>query len=854
MADGPASLATNGRAAMTDPTSVTPSSAASAPDRTAGDAARQLRDRVHELTTLLDVLPIGIGIAADRECATIEVNAAFATTLGLARDDNASLTAPEGERPTNFRVLDAAGREVPADQLPMQVAARDGRTVRELEVDVVHDDGRVVRLLEYAAPLFDDQGEPRGAVGAFIDITDRRRADERAQFLVRLDDALRTHSDPAAILARACELLGRHLDATRCAYAAVEDDQEHFTIPYEYTPSDAAPPLVGRWALSSFGDTVAARLRTGHTLVVNDVHQELPQDAGAFAALSVAATVCAAAVRDGRLTAMMAVHSARPRRWHADDVALVEVVADRCWESLERARAVRELQATSERYRMMADVMPQLVWTAGADGAVDYYSARASNYSGLRAAAAGTTDWQPMIHPEDLGPTVAAWRRAMADTAPYAFEHRLLMANGEYRWHLSRAEPIRLRDEHGAQQLRWFGTATDVHELRQTQTALRVQEERLREMDRRKDEFLAILAHELRNPLAPLRTAAELLQRTDHPADTARRVAPVMLRQITQMVRLIDDLLDVSRITAGRIQLQRQPAPLEPLVQQAVDAHRSAFDEGGVTLTIDLPAGPCWIDVDPTRFVQIVSNLLHNAAKFTPRGGTVRIAATTSAPTSDAPGTLRLRVVDTGAGIAADDLADIFTLFVQGREAGGRSGLGIGLALARQLVALHGGRIDASSDGPGRGACFTVELPVLSVAPAPLAAGGAHAAERFDGQRVLVVDDNRDAAETLSMVLTDAGADVRTAADGQSAIAEVAAWRPDAVLLDIGMPDLDGYDTCRAVRQVLAGAPARIVAVTGFGQEHDKRSALDAGFDAHLTKPVTLASIAAALESRPRPN
>lgn len=816
------------------------------------DAARLLRQRGHELATLLDVLPIGIGIAADRECSNIEVNAAFATTLGLARDDNASLTAPVGERPTNFKVLDLDGREVPADQLPMQVAARDGRVVRDLEFDLVHDDGRVVRLLEYAAPLFDDDGVPRGAVGAFVDITERRRADERAQFLVRLDDALRSERDPAAILARACELLGRQVAATRCAYASVEADEDHFVIPYEYPAPAAGPSLVGRWALSSFGD-VGATLRAGRTLVVNDFREERPEGAAAVAALNVAASVCAGAVRGGRLTALMAVHSAAPRRWHPDDVALVQIVADRCWESLERARAVRELQATSERYRIMADAMPQLVWTAAADGTVDYCNARASNYSGLRTAEAGATEWQPAIHPDDLGPTIAAWQQAVTGTTPYAFEHRLHMADGSYRWHLSRAEPVVLRDEHGGQRLKWFGTATDIHDLRQTQNALRRQEERLRDLDRRKDEFLAILAHELRNPLAPLRAATELLQRTDHAADTARRVAPVMQRQISQMVRLIDDLLDVSRITSGRIQLQRQLTPLETLVQQAIDAHRSAFDESGVTLAVDLPPAPCWVDVDPTRFVQIVSNLLHNAAKFTPRGGAVRIEGRVAPAPRGGAGGLELSVVDTGAGIASDVLPEIFDWFVQGGAPGARTGLGIGLALTRQLVALHGGAIEAASDGPGRGARFTVRLPVVAGEPAPETSSWSGAA-RLDGRRVLVVDDNRDAADTLAMALSSAGAEVQTAPDGLSAIAAVAAWRPDAVLLDIGMPGLDGYDTCRALRRALAGSPVTIVAVTGFGQDHDRRNAIAAGFDGHLTKPATLASIAAALSRRTRPD
>jgi PAS domain S-box-containing protein len=508
-------------------------------------ANRELRDRVTELETLLAVIPVGIGIALDPECRHVQVNPAFATTLGLRSGQNASMTAPDGERPSGFRVLDMNGRELAGEELPLQVAARDGRSVNDVELDVVHDDGRIVRLLEYAAPLLDEHGRPRGAVGAFVDVTDRRRAEVRDSFLVALDDALRTSDDPAAIMVAACRLLGMRLDADRAAYADVEADADRFTIPHEYTRGAAGPSLVGAWSLSEFGERATREIRAGGTLVLHDVIGELGA-ATSFTTVGIASSIVASTLRDGRLVAMMAVHGAAPRTWRPEEIELVDITAHRCWDAIARARAARVIEASERRYRVVADAMPQLVWTADANGVVDYYSARARAYRGI---AVGT--WQPMVHPDDLLPTVAAWERALRDQAPYAFEHRLQMADGRFRWHLSRAEPV--APTGGADdRVRWIGTATDVHELRETQERLRLQEEQLRDVDRRKDEFIAILAHELRNPLAPLRTGLDVLRLSHDAAGAVARVRPMMERQVTQMVRLIDDLLDVSRITSGR--------------------------------------------------------------------------------------------------------------------------------------------------------------------------------------------------------------------------------------------------------------------------------------------------------------
>jgi PAS domain S-box-containing protein len=804
-------------------------------------ANRELRDRVTELETLLAVIPVGIGIALDPECRNIQVNPAFATTLGLAPGQNASMTAQDNERPTGFRVLDMSGRELPGDELPLQVAARERRAVNDVELDIVHDDGRIVRLLEYAAPLLDEQGRSRGAVGAFVDVTERRRAEVRDSFLVALDDALRASDDPAAIMIAALRLLGTRLDADHAAYADVEADGDRFTVPHEHRRGAGGASLVGTWSLSAFGDRAARELRAGGTLVVHDVGGELGPTT-AFTAAGVASSIVASTLRDGRLVAMMAVHCATPRTWRPEEIELVEITANRCWESIARARAARVIEASERRYRVVADAMPQLVWTADADGVVDYYSARARAYHGIDVGS-----WQPMVHPDDLLPTVAAWQRALRDQTPYAFEHRLQMADGHYRWHLSRAEPVppTAPDD----RVRWIGTATDVHELRETQERLHVQEEQLRDVDRRKDEFIAILAHELRNPLAPLRTGLDVLRLAHDAAGAVARVRPMMERQVTQMVRLIDDLLDVSRITSGKIQLQPEPTLVAQLVRDAMEGHRAALDAGGLVAQVTLPPEPVYVYADHARFVQILSNLLHNAIKFTDPGGTIAISGSVTG--TDRQGhELRLSISDSGAGIAAEALPHIFELFAQGHQPAGlgRVGLGIGLALARRLAELHGGRLEARSDGPGRGATFTLTVPTM-----PLDLGDTLADRRVEtsldlsGCRLVVVDDNRDAADALALILGGSGADVRTAYDGHSGLGLIQSFQPDAALLDIGMSGTDGYTVCRRIRETDPDRRIVLVALTGFGQAHDRARALTAGFDAHLTKPADVAALHGAL-------
>jgi PAS domain S-box-containing protein len=375
-------------------------------------------------------------------------------------------------------------------------------------------------------------------------------------------------------------------------------------------------------------------------------------------------------------------------------------------------------------------------------------------------------------------------------------------------------------------------------------------ERRLREADRRKDEFLALLAHELRNPLAPIRTGLELIRLSGDSPDAVRRVRSMMERQVGQMVRLIDDLLDVSRITSGKIVLQPAPTALADLLQAAIDAQRAAFEAAQIALEANLPERSVVVNGDATRLVQVFSNVLHNASKFTPPGGTVRV---TTAPGPGEGGTdaIAIAIADSGAGMPPELLPRVFDLFTQGEAATERAhgGLGIGLALARRLVEMHGGRIAAASEGPGAGSTFTITLPLCQ--DAATAPPGARVAPPRITSRVVIVDDNRDAARTLSMLVEELGGSARTAGDAAGGLAAVEEFEPDLVFLDIGLPGMDGYEVCRLIRQRKTARPLLVVAVTGWGQSHDKRRAREAGFDAHLTKPVDPAALEQLLAGTP---
>jgi PAS domain S-box-containing protein len=666
----------------------------------------------------------------------------------------------------------------------------------------------------------------------------------------------------------------------------------------------------------------------------------------------------------------------------------------------ERKSAEAALRKSEERFRQLADAMPQIVWAARPDGHIDYYNERWYEYTGFPRGEYGQASWEPILHPDDVRRCVDTWFGCIQSERPYQIEYRFKdRRTGGYRWFLGRADPV--RDEQG-RIVRWFGTCTDIDDtkhvegttrfladasaaladltdqastlqkvaslavpqfadwcavhlqeadgsvrrlafahddptkvrlareldskypsasgtpgvrqvlrsgelewaasipdemlvaLTQGEEHLRMVRElglksyisvplksrgqmfgaltfvtaepgrtydaddvraaddlahrtvialenadllaKLRQDDRRKDEFLAMLAHELRNPLAPIRNAVQIFRGKGLPVPELQWATEVVDRQLHQLTRLVDDLLDVSRITRGTIELRKELVELATVVNSAVEASRPLIEKWGHNLTITIPPQPIRLEADPARLAQVLLNLLNNAAKYTDQGGRIWLTAERQ---SDH---VLIRVKDNGIGIPVEMQPRIFDLFTQVDRSVERSegGLGIGLTLVQRLVEMHGGTVGARSDGPGKGSEFVVSLPVARdiKVEGPAGTAGDEELSASPARRILVVDDNHDAADSLGMLLRMMGNEVHTAHDGLEAVGAAAAFQPDIVLMDIGLPKLNGYEAACRIRAQEGGAGILLVALTGWGQEEDQRRAKDAGFDHHMTKPV----------------
>jgi PAS domain S-box-containing protein len=488
--------------------------------------------------------------------------------------------------------------------------------------------------------------------------------------------------------------------------------------------------------------------------------------------------------------------------------------------------AAREaLLASERRFRSMADVAPVLIWVSGTDGLRTWFNRQWLEFVGRAVERELGEGWAENIHPDDA----ARWRETYATSfetrTPFSLSYRLRRRDGEYRWLLDNGIP---RFDSRGDFSGFVGSCVDITEQKEAERALE-------EVDRRKDEFLAILSHELRNPLAPIRVAVSLLRRIGPPDPKLQELRETIDRQTMQLTRLLDDLLDVNRIASGKIVLRKVRTSLGLAVSSALEAVRSHIDARGHELVLVVPPEPIHVHGDLARLAQIFANLLDNAVKYTPGKG--RITLTVSSEDKQAV----VSVKDTGIGISAHQTTRIFDMFAQVASPieGGNGGLGVGLALARKLVELHGGTIEVHSPGLGRGSEFIVRLPRIpesrSTARGQEELPAADAERR--ARRILVADDNVDSARMLTIALEALGYQVRTAHDGLASIQAAEAFAPDVAFLDIGMPKLNGYDVARALRARF-GRDIALVAITGWGQDEDKRRAVEAGFDYHLTKPV----------------
>jgi PAS domain S-box-containing protein len=500
-------------------------------------------------------------------------------------------------------------------------------------------------------------------------------------------------------------------------------------------------------------------------------------------------------------------------------------------EQAENGSAQARLRRAEERFRLfMENVKEYAIFMLDVQGRVIDWNLGAEHILGYGSEVLGQP-FSIFFPPDDRADGVPERELQKAAEAGQASDDRWhVRKDGSYFWALGITTAM--RDDKG--ELRGFAKVLrDSTDRKRLEEQLREQNKALEDADRRKDEFLAMLAHELRNPLAPIFNGLTILQHDDLGADIQRNARSIIDRQVRTLARLIDDLLDVSRITMGKVQLARQRVNLNKIVRDAVEACTPMLESRKHELNLSLPADVVWIDADPTRIEQVITNLVNNAAKYTPESGRIEIALTTDGPHA------AVRVKDNGIGIAADLLPRIFDLFTQGDPSLDRTqaGLGIGLTLVRKLVEMHDGTVHASSDGPGKGSEFVVVLPVLS---APVSAGTEAKAgvQKAEPLRVMVVDDNVDAVESLSLVLSLDGHDVATSYNATDALKIATEHRPDVMLLDIGLPDVNGYQLAEQLARIPELRHVVLIAMTGYGQDEARQRSAQAGFAYHLVKPV----------------
>jgi len=753
-------------------------------------AERALREHERRTSALLQDAPVAIGhFGLDGRFEY--VNTAYCDLVGYSGDELLHMRWQDVTHPDDLQTDSAFVHSAFKGELPHYT----------MEKRYVRKDGRVVWVSLFGNFVRDEASRPIQGVAIAVDVTERKQAEKKSH---ESEQRFRNMAEHAPVMIWVTDPSGN------CLYLNSRW--------YEFT---------GQTPQGAHG---LGWLDAVHPDDRGRVHEEFARANAIQADFRLEYRL---KHRDGRYH--WVIDAAAPRI--GNDRAFAGYVGS-VIEITERKKIEEVLRQSERRFRELADAMPQIVFTATADGSTDYLNSKWYELTEVPRESIDDEVWASTLHPDDRQPCLDSWYRCVRTGTPYQIEYRLnFPGKGGYRWHLGRALPV--RNEAG-EIVRWYGTCTDIHDLRLAQEALRV-------ADKRKDEFLATLAHELRNPLAPVRSAVEYL-RLKSPLDPKLDNARLIIdRQTKVMVRLVDDLLDLSRITRGRISLQKECVSVEVLLQNAIDACRPMIQTRGHDLVLRVPPDPVSIEGDVTRLSQVLANVLSNAAKYTPSGGRIEV-------TQAFEGTMVVvSVSDNGVGIPPDMVHSIFDMFVQVESTIHRShgGLGIGLTLARQLVEMHGGRITARSDGVGRGSEFKIHLPATALSPTQPAEDDPAMHVAAAKRRILLADDNIDAAQTLRLLIELLGHEVHIVHDGLEAVESFSTFQPDIVLLDIGMPGLSGYEVATRIRAMPNGRRVALVAISGWGQESDRRAARQAGFDHHLTKPVELHQLRSFLERPP---
>lgn len=688
-------------------------------------------------------------------------------------------------------------------------------------------------------PVIDEGGHVTGIVLGGYEVTEQHRTTRALQALnadldlrLKLADRMRPLVNPDEVIATACEFVGEHLDIARAVYVSVDESQVMLHIKHDWVNGTLRSLAGTVLKLDDFGPLISATLRAGQSLVIHDVATDdrSSQYADAYAAIGVRSCVAIPLIKAGKLRAILNIHNSRPHPWTQHDVTFAEDMLDRTWGAMEGARAQAELRMERDRSRAVFDTMTEGFAMLDCDWTILYMNAE-----GLRIGnrpnqqIIGQNHWD--LWPEYVGSELEhLYRQVMQTRQPETIELKHTYADGTVAWLEVRA---------------YLGVDDGLSIFFRDVTSRKEAEEKLRDADRRKDEFLAMLAHELRNPLAPIGAAAELLQMVKLDEARVHQTSQIIGRQVEHMTGLVNDLLDVSRVTSGKVELDRVPLDVNHILTDAMEQVSPLVGARKHRLMLDLPPNVVLITGDKKRLVQVVANLLTNAAKYTPENGTILLKTVVR------DDHIYIEVTDNGIGMDADLVARAFDLFAQAERTSDRSsgGLGLGLALVRSLVELHSGTVTCASEGLGKGSTFTVCLPRLLERPnqADYLQDGEALQPTHQPLRVLVVDDNVDAAVMLTMLLEAAGHEVLVEHGAYRALERARADKPQVCLIDIGLPELDGNQVAQRLRSLPETANAVLIAVTGYGQESDRKSALAAGFNHHLVKPVDTRRLAAIL-------
>ncbi|HWN42875.1 MAG TPA: PAS domain S-box protein [Thermoanaerobaculia bacterium] len=739
-------------------------------------------------------------LAAERERLRITLASIGDAVISTDAEGRVTYLNGVAEVLTGWSQAEAAGQPLPdifhivhehtrqPVENPALRSLKEGRVVGLANHSVlIARDGTELPIDDSAAPMLDESGTPVGAVLVFRDVSGSRRAEEAQARLAAI-----VESSDDAIISKTLDGIIRTWNAGAeriFGYTAEEAVGRSITLIIPPDRLDEEREILGR-------------LTRGERIE----HYETLRMAKDGRHLDISLTV--SPIRDGEGRVIGASKVAR-------DVT-------------HRKQAENALQASEQRFRTLTAHAPVGIFMADREGNCLFVNERWCKMAGLSPEEARGEGWVRAIHPDDKERVFHEWSAATQAGRAFTSEYRFRTPAGKVTWLQGNA--IGQRDEAG-EVSEYIGTITDITEQREAVEALK-------DADRRKDEFLALLAHELRNPLAPLRNGLQVMRLASGDANAVARLRDMMDRQLSHMVRLIDDLLDVSRFSRNKMELRRSRVLLADMVSSAVETARPVVEAAGHELTISLPPEPIHLDADLTRLAQVFGNLLNNSAKYTERGGQIWLTATRQG------GEVQVAVRDTGIGIPASALPTIFDMFSQVDRSIERStgGLGIGLALVKGLVEIHGGSVEAASPGEGKGSTFTVRLPVLEERAESAPDTLAEAEPGFNGskRRILVVDDHRDSATSMALMLRLMGNEVHTAHDGLEAMESAERFRPQVVLMDVGMPRLNGYEATRLIREQPWGRDMIIIALTGWGQDADRVKSKEAGCDGHLVKPVNL--------------